>query len=111
MLSSQPVTAVVGAGAVGCYFGGMLARSGAAMTAPGHVKHSGRGDLILGRTPSGPSRVNLDAIAARFIHAGVPCRVSSEIRMELWTKMLMNCAYNAISALARERYGRIAAHA
>lgn len=82
----------------------------AAMIAPGEVKHSGRGDLILGRTPSSPAEVDLDALAGLFDRAGVPCRVSPEIRVELWKKMLMNCAYNAISALARERYGRIAGH-
>jgi 2-dehydropantoate 2-reductase len=82
-----------------------------AMAAPGQVKHSGRGDLILGRTAAGPVEVDLDAIARLFVRAGVPCRVSAEIRTELWTKMLMNCAYNAISALSHERYGRIAADA
>ena len=55
----------------------------ASMTGPGQVKHSGRGDLILGRTPAGPAEVDLDAIAALFERAGVPCRVSAEIRKEL----------------------------
>jgi len=81
----------------------------ASMSAPGQVKHSGRGDLILGRTPSGPAEADLDAVARPFVNAGVPCRVSAEIRAELWTKMLMNCAYNAISALSGQRYGKIAA--
>jgi 2-dehydropantoate 2-reductase len=81
----------------------------AEMAGPGHVKHSGRGDLILGGAAASPAEVDLEAIAGLFASAGVPCRVSPEIRTELWTKMLMNCAYNAISALARERYGRIAA--
>jgi 2-dehydropantoate 2-reductase len=76
----------------------------AAMTAAGHVTHSGRGDLILGRT----SAADVDEIAALFERAEVPCRVSDEIRVQLWTKMLMNCAYNAISALTRARYGPIA---
>jgi 2-dehydropantoate 2-reductase len=80
-----------------------------AMTAPGEVLHSGRGDLILGRTRSSPPAVDLGPIAALFNRAGVPCRVSHESRKDLWTKMLMNCAYNAISALAREHYGRITA--
>jgi 2-dehydropantoate 2-reductase len=80
----------------------------AAMTGPGVVRHSGRGDLILGRTPSSPA-ADLDVIAELFGRAGVQCRVSKHIRTELWTKMLMNCAYNAISALSRERYGPIVA--
>jgi 2-dehydropantoate 2-reductase len=50
---------------------------------------------------------NAEAIARMFEHAGVPCRVSQTIEADLWAKMVMNCAYNAISALARARYGRI----
>jgi 2-dehydropantoate 2-reductase len=74
----------------------------AAMVEPGHVKHSGRGDLAVG-ADGGRS----DLVAAMFERAGVPCRVSGAIGRELWAKMCMNCAYNAISALARSRYGRM----
>jgi len=34
-----PVTAVVGAGAVGCYFGGMLARAGVPVALVGRAAH------------------------------------------------------------------------
>jgi 2-dehydropantoate 2-reductase len=44
-------------------------------------------------------------VAGLFQQGGIPCRVSSNIEGELWTKMIMNCVYNAISALARARYG------
>jgi len=74
----------------------------AAMTAPGRVKHSGRGDLVVGESGS--------SIAAVFERAGIRCRVAENIEAELWTKMIMNCAYNAISALGRSRYGRLARH-
>ena len=42
-----------------------------------------------------------------FARAGIPCRVSENIEADLWTKMIMNCAYNAISALGRAKYGRV----
>jgi 2-dehydropantoate 2-reductase len=71
----------------------------AEMSAPGTVKHNGRGDLILG--PAGDRLVEL------FSAAGVPCRVSQDIAAELWNKLIMNCAYNAMSALARARYHRL----
>jgi 2-dehydropantoate 2-reductase len=48
-------------------------------------------------------------IAATFERAGVACRVSPDVRAELWTKLVMNAAFNAISALARARYGAIVA--
>ena len=64
----------------------------AAITAPGRIKHSGRGDLVIGSRPE---------IAAMFARAGIPCRVSDNIETDLWTKMIMNCAYNAISGRDR----------
>jgi 2-dehydropantoate 2-reductase len=72
----------------------------AAMAGPGHVKHSGRGDLVLPESAR--------EIAARFDAAGIPCRLSAAIEAELWKKMVMNCGYNAISALGRAQYGRMA---
>ncbi len=81
----------------------------AAMAGPGHVRHTGRGDLVLG-DPEGTRRGELPRLAALFARAGVPCAVSEDIRAELWTKMSMNCAYNAVSALGRAKYGRITHH-
>jgi 2-dehydropantoate 2-reductase len=82
----------------------------AAMTGPGRVKHTGRGDLVLG-DPRGHRRGDLERVAALFVRAGVPCAVSDYIEAELWTKLSMNCAYNAVSALSRAKYGSIAQHA
>jgi 2-dehydropantoate 2-reductase len=76
----------------------------ASVPQPGLVKHVGRGDLVVG-----PHNDNLRRFAALFARAGVPCRISDNIEGELWTKLVWNCAFNAISALARARYGQIAA--
>jgi 2-dehydropantoate 2-reductase len=76
----------------------------ARMTGDGQLKHSGRGDLVIGNFTGS------DALAALFERSEVPCRVSDNIEGELWTKLVMNCAYNAISALCRARYGRIGRH-
>lgn len=88
----------------------------AEMTAPGCVKHVGRGDLVIGdlprRNPPDESRqLRLEQIASRFVRADVPCRVSDDIEAELWAKLVLNCAYNAISALSRARYGPISENA
>ena len=77
----------------------------AAMAGPGRIKHSGRGDLVLG------DRRRKDDVARAaewFTRAGVPCRISENIDAELWTKLVWNCSGNAASALARATYGRIA---
>lgn len=86
----------------------------AAMAGPGVVRHTGRGDLVIGaldRPGSGASLPpgSLEEVAALFARADIPCRISENIEGELWAKLLMNCAYNAISALGRAQYGRIAA--
>jgi len=79
----------------------------AAMTGPGHVTHSGRGDLVIGHRAGWPRRPGLEPLAAMFEHAEIPCKISDAIEAELWTKMAINCAYNAISALTLSRYGRM----
>jgi 2-dehydropantoate 2-reductase len=39
----------------------------------------------------------------------VPVRISADVMAELWSKLMVNCAYNAISGLAQMPYGRMAA--
>ncbi len=71
-----------------------------AASVPGSVKHVARGDLVVGPESQQP--------AEHFVAANIPRRVSDKIEGELWTKLLWNCALNAISALGQARYGRIA---
>jgi 2-dehydropantoate 2-reductase len=84
----------------------------AQMIAPGVVKHTARGDLVIGdlRSPTPDDadhhRVLRDT-ATVFNRADVQCLVSENISADLWTKLIINCAFNAISALGRARYGRI----
>jgi 2-dehydropantoate 2-reductase len=76
----------------------------AAAPSPGTVKHVGRGDLVLG-----PENEITKRVAAVFVRAGVPCRISENLSGELWTKLVWNCALNAISALGKATYGDILA--
>jgi len=84
-----------------------------AMPTPGRIKHAARGDLVIGwpqRGPAGAGRSNDDLarVAQCFAGAGVPCRISENIEGELWTKLVWNCAGNALTALARSTYGQVA---
>jgi 2-dehydropantoate 2-reductase len=74
----------------------------AAMVAPGQIKHLGRGDLVVG-----PASKKTEAVAKLFTDAGVPCRISDNLPGELWTKLIWNCALNAISGLGKATYGEI----
>jgi 2-dehydropantoate 2-reductase len=84
-----------------------------AMPEPGHVKHSGRGDLVVGEfevrsigAESQPPRE--EQIAALFASAKVPCRISNDILADMWLKFITNCGANAVSAIAQASYGEIA---
>jgi 2-dehydropantoate 2-reductase len=76
----------------------------AAMPEPAHIKHLGRGDLVVG-----PANEKTRAVADVFERAKVPCRISDNIEGELWTKLVWNCALNAVSGLGRATYGDIIA--
>jgi 2-dehydropantoate 2-reductase len=73
---------------------------GAEMAGPGHLKHHGRGELTI--EPSERS----EALARALVAAGVPTEISDNVRGALWVKLVLNCAYNAISAIAQLPYGR-----
>lgn len=84
-----------------------------AMTGKGTVKHLGRGELTIGRpdvAAGDPAfAAVLDDLAALFEGAGVKVTVSGDVMGELWSKLVLNCAWNAVSALAQAPYARIAA--
>ncbi|WP_342130834.1 ketopantoate reductase family protein [Hydrogenophaga sp. OTU3427] len=69
------------------------------MAGPGHVKHHGRGELVIGASAGS------GALAQLLIDAGVPVLVSDNVVGTLWTKLIVNCAYNALSAITGLPYG------
>jgi len=71
------------------------------MIGPGHLKHHGRGELVVG-----PSVMTAEMLED-FVKAGVPVHVSDDVLGELWAKLILNCAYNAISAITKLPYGRL----
>ena len=70
-----------------------------AMAGPGHVRHFGRGDLLIA-----PSPVS-ERLALELAAAGIPTQVSGNVRGALWAKLVINCAYNALSAITQQPYG------
>jgi 2-dehydropantoate 2-reductase len=79
------------------------------MAGPGHLKHHGRGDLVIGdmgrKAPPGA----LALVKGWFEAAGVPVTVSDNVAGELWGKLVVNCAYNALSAISQLPYGKMIA--
>ena len=71
------------------------------MPGPGHVKHNGRGELVVAA-----SKTTADA-AALLVAAGVPTDISTNVEGALWAKLILNCAYNALSAITQQPYGKL----
>ena len=74
---------------------------GVEMAGPGHVRHHGRGELLIEA-----SKASAD-VARTLIAAGVPTDISDNVRGALWAKLITNCAYNALSAITQLPYGRL----
>ena len=70
------------------------------MAGAGHVRHHGRGELVIG------SSKQSGAIAAAFSAAGVPVEISDSVAGARWAKLIVNCAYTALSYHAAP-YGRL----
>ena len=84
-----------------------------ALPEPGHVKHFARGELAIGElsarghtTQVGTERCR--RVAELFASAKIPCRISSNIEADLWSKFVFNCAGNAVAAIAQTTYGAAA---
>lgn len=71
------------------------------MAGPGHLRHHGRGELVIEPSPAS------EGVAQALIAAGVPTEISDNVRGALWAKLILNCAYNALSAVGRIAYGEM----
>ncbi len=74
------------------------------MAGPGHVRHHGRGELVM--EPSSTAGLSSEAVALALAAAGIPTQISNNVRGELWAKLIINCAYNAVSAITQLPYGK-----
>ena len=77
------------------------------MAGDGYVRHHGRGELVI--EPAGSRCLSSEAVAQALIAAGVPTEISSNVRGALWAKLILNCAYNAVSAITLLPYGKTVA--
>lgn len=83
----------------------------AEMAGPGHVKHNGRGELVIGPTAvrGAPGTLEAAGLLALLGDAGVPAETGDNVAGVLWAKLVLNCAYNALSALTNLPYGPLVA--
>lgn len=73
----------------------------AGMAGPGHVRHHGRGELVIAPSPASAE------LARVFAAADIPVEISDNVAGALWAKLVLNCVYNPLSAITQLPYGEI----
>ncbi len=71
---------------------------GANCRRPGHVVHAGQGPTVIGPLDASASPVAAE-IAAVLDKAGFPTRVSDNIMVDVWKKLLVNVGINALTGI------------
>jgi 2-dehydropantoate 2-reductase len=77
---------------------------------PGVVVHNGSNHFILGE-PDGSSSQRLEQAVAMLRRGGIDGRQSSDLRRDIWGKLVSNASGNTIAALTRLDLGALAADA
>ncbi|MBU0988708.1 MAG: 2-dehydropantoate 2-reductase [Proteobacteria bacterium] len=90
----------------GRVLGGVTAE-GATLLGPGHAKHAGRGQTIIG--PAGLAGGPVARIASAFESAGFETRVADEVTNLIWGKLIVNVGINALTAITRLKNGELPA--
>lgn len=78
------------------------------LAAPGVVQHTGRWELHLGE-PDGSLSPRGRTLQTLLSHAGFACSLTTDIRREIWLKLIGNAAFNPVSALTRATLDRMLA--
>ncbi|QGZ59530.1 ketopantoate reductase family protein [Paraburkholderia acidiphila] len=72
------------------------------MAGPGHLLHHGRGDLAIEASP------HSEALASVLRAAQIPTQIAADVNATLWQKLILNCAFNAVSAIVQLPLGAMA---
>ena len=86
---------------------GGVTSEGATLLGPGHARHAGRGETIIG--PAGPADGPVAKIVSAFENAGFDTHSADEVENLIWGKLLVNVGINALTAITRLKNGRLPA--
>ena len=81
----------------------------AAITEPGVAHHAGRLRLHLGAPKAGAHAAALDALGTAIGQSGIDCRLTQQIRHEVWSKLLLNNSSATASVLTGATMGQMRA--
>ncbi len=79
---------------------------GSTLLGPGEIRHAGVGLTVVGALERG-SRDMAEKVVDTFNGAGLHTRVSSDVRSDIWGKVLVNLGINALTALTSLRNGQL----
>ena len=85
--------------------GGTTAQ-GANLVDTGKVRHAGAGETVLGELYGGTGRA--EEVASLFNSCGLPARATQDISGVIWSKLVINVAINALTAILGVRNGALA---
>ncbi len=98
--NEEQIAAVVGEQRT---IGGLAVRIGGHVTRPGLIDATGPAQVVLGAWPNASKnptlQAEIDGLVQPFNVAGIPTRLSEDIRLELWKKLLINNGVNPLSAI------------
>jgi 2-dehydropantoate 2-reductase len=89
---------------------GCVVHVAAEVRAPGEVHHTSGRRLILGE-PAGPASGRLQMVCSALDGAGFEAVRSTDIRLDVWTKLIGNLSFNPIAALTGYLMNQIVADA
>jgi 2-dehydropantoate 2-reductase len=79
---------------------GAVVYLGAVVAAPGRLEHRAGGRIVLGNL-DGQTSATAKRVEQALTDAKISCALSSEIRKVMWTKLVWNAPFCALSCLAR----------
>jgi 2-dehydropantoate 2-reductase len=82
---------------------------GATLLAPGHARHAGKGETIIGRSDGRVLGFVRD-VSGLLSKAGFETKVSKDIDSVIWSKLIINAGINAVTAITRLPNGKILEH-
>ena len=85
---------------------GGVTNQGSTLLKIGHIRHAGKGDTVFGRL-DGKIPVEMRAIRDVFNKVGFEARISRDIKGLLWSKLIINCGINALTAITKLPNGKM----
>jgi 2-dehydropantoate 2-reductase len=79
---------------------GGIAFIGSAIESPGVISHTSSGSVTVGEMEGNESE-RCKEIKAIFEQAHIPCKIATDITKDIWSKMVWNVGFNAITAVTR----------